>query len=66
MVVPAFVAVVGTGAEELARARGAHELDCVNLGCGRTIGGIAYETAPAPLRGLDKTDLDLDFTHYKA
>ena len=65
-VVPAFVAIVGTGAEELARARVAYKLDCVNLGYGRTIGGIAYETAPPPLRGLDKTDLDLDFAHNEA
>jgi hypothetical protein len=32
-VVPAFVAVVGTGAEELARAGEGYESDCVNVGC---------------------------------
>jgi hypothetical protein len=65
-VVPAFVGIVGTGAEELARTGGGHELDCMNLGYGRTIGSIAYESAPPPLRGLDKTDLNLDFTDNEA
>lgn len=32
----------------------------------RTIGSIAYEAAPPPLRDFGKTDLNLDFTYNEA